>query len=209
MNSERLLQWIQRFEEGALAAGVLLIAALTIANVISRSAFNRSLAFAEELSQFAIIYITFIGLSYAAGRGRHIRMTAISDQLPHRWKKGHAVVVAATTAGLMFLLTWFCVRYVGTVAELGSVSPVLQVPLWIVYLAAPIGLGLAGIQYVLAVVKNVAAHDVYLSWQQKDEYETEGPVSEGMIEPVTMGHGSESSSPADTADELTMGSRDG
>ena len=69
-------------EEAILSGGILVIAFLTIANVFCRTFLGFSLAFAEEVSQFLIILVTFVGLSYGAAQGRHIRMTALYDELP-------------------------------------------------------------------------------------------------------------------------------
>jgi len=162
---------IQTLEEWLLSASVLGIALLAICNVVARSVFDHSLAFAEELSQFLIIIVCFVGLSYAASKGRHIRMTALYDQLSPRWRKVFMVAIAASTSALLFALGCYACRYVHTVYQLGSIYPVLRVPSWIVYLAAPVGLFLASIQYALAVVKNLTARDVYLSFERKDEYE--------------------------------------
>lgn len=178
MSLRQVFRVISKLEELVLAWGIIAMAALTVFNVASRSLFGVSLAYVEELSQFLIILITFVGLSYGASNGRHIRMTALYDQLPRRWRKGLMVVIAGSTALLLFLLAWYGVRYVLTVAELGTVSPALQVPFWVVYLAAPVGLVLAGIQYVLTVVRNLLEPDVYLSFDKKDEYE---PVETGRI----------------------------
>lgn len=178
MSLRQVFRAINKLEELVLAWGIIGMAALTVLNVGSRSLFGISLAYAEELSQFLIILVTFVGLSYGATQGRHIRMTALYDQLPRRWRKGLMVGIAGTTSLLMFLLAWYGVRYVLTVAELGTVSPALQVPFWVVYLAAPVGLVLAGIQYALTVVRNLMEPDVYLSFDKKDEYE---PVETGRI----------------------------
>lgn len=178
MSLRQVFRVISKLEELVLAWGILVMAALTVLNVASRSLFGVSLAYAEELSQFLIILVTFVGLSYGASHGRHIRMTALYDQLPRRWRKGLMVVITGTTSLLMFLLAWYGVRYVLTVEELGTVSPALQMPFWLVYLAAPVGLVLAGIQYALTVVRNLLEPDVYLSFEKKDEYE---PVETGRI----------------------------
>lgn len=162
---------IQVVEETLITAGILTIAVLTIANAFSRTLFSHSLAFAQELSQFMIIVVTFIGLSYAAARGRHIRMTALYDQMGSKARKALMILIAAATALLMFALAAYSIRYIETVRSLGTVSPVLQVPLYLVYLAAPLGLVLAGIQYVMTVIRNVTEEDVYLSFELKDEYE--------------------------------------
>jgi TRAP-type C4-dicarboxylate transport system permease small subunit len=167
----RVFRVLRKVEELVLAWGIILMAALTVLNVFSRSLFGNSLAFAEELSQFLIILVTFVGLSFGASRGRHIRMTAIYDQLNARWRKGLMVMIAGTTSVLMFVLAWYAVDYVLTVQELGTVSPALQVPLYLIYLAAPLGFVLAGIQYALTALKNLRAPEVYLSYDKKDEYE--------------------------------------
>jgi TRAP-type C4-dicarboxylate transport system permease small subunit len=167
-----LFYFIQRVEAWLLSSSIILIATLIILNVFSRSLFNRSLAFTEELSQFLIILVTFVGLSYAASQGRHIRMTAIYDQLSRRARKVLMLCISGSTSLLLFFLTFHAIHYVSVVYSLGSVSPVLQVPLFLVYCAAPLGLMLAGIQYLLTFVRNLSSHDVYLSYSKKDEYET-------------------------------------
>ena len=162
---------IQRIEEVLLSASILTIAALTILNVVCRSVFGFSLAFTEEVSQFCIIVVCFVGLSYAASKGRHIRMTAIYDQLSPTLRKAFMVAITVSTALIMLALSWYAVLYVATVHELGGIYPALRVPFYVVYAIAPVGLFLAAVQYALAAVRNLASKDVYLSFEQKDEYE--------------------------------------
>ena len=81
---------IARIEAVMLAAGVLLMAANTVANVIGRFVLQSSIYFSEELNSILIVLITFAGISYAARHGRHIRMSAIFDTLPAPVPRGHA-----------------------------------------------------------------------------------------------------------------------
>lgn len=171
---------LRKVEELILAWGIIFMAALTVLNVFSRSLFGNSLAFAEELSQFLIILVTFVGLSFGASRGRHIRMTAIYDQLSDRWRKGLMVLIATTTSLLMFALAVYAVDYVLTVQELGTVSPALRVPLYLIYLAAPLGFVLSGIQYALTAIQNLRMPEVYLSYDKTDEYEPLETTSGGV-----------------------------
>lgn len=171
----RVFAIVRKIEEWLLASAMICLAVLTIANVISRNAFNESLAFAEELSQFLIILVCFVGLSYGASMGRHIRMTALYDQLPEKVRKVFMVFIAGTTSLLLFFLAFLALRYAWGV---DARSPVLHVPVYLVYLFAPIGLTLGGIQYALTVVRNLTSKGVYLSYDLKDEYEE--PASGGI-----------------------------
>ncbi|MEC7525681.1 MAG: TRAP transporter small permease [Myxococcota bacterium] len=163
---------VTKLEELCLAWGILGIAALTIGNVIARTFFGTSLAFAEEISQFLIVFVTFLGIGYAAGKGRHIRMTAVYDQLAEPRRKALTILISATTSALLFYLAYLATRYaLGTMRTLGSVSPALRVPLWVVYLAAPLGFALGGVQYALALVKNLTTEGVWLSWETEDRYD--------------------------------------
>ena len=56
----RLSKAVTQLEELCLAWGILGIAALTIGNVIARTFFGTSLAFAEEISQFLIVLVIFL-----------------------------------------------------------------------------------------------------------------------------------------------------
>ncbi len=158
----RIAGGIERVEEFLLAGSVLVIALMTTANVFCRTILGFSLPATDEVAQVSIVVLCFTGLSYAAGKGRHIRMTAIEDQLPFRVRKGLMLVITTGTATILFVLAWYALSYVITVHRLGGISPALQLPFWIVYAVAPVGLFLAGVQYALAAVRNLIAPGIYV-----------------------------------------------
>ncbi len=163
---------IARLESFMLAAGVLLMAANTVANVIGR-VFFESLYFSEELNRILIILITFAGISYAARHGRHIRMSAIYDTLPPRPRKALTIVIALVTAVFMLGLAWYSLQFLLTTMGRGRVLPALQIPVWITLLWVPLGFLLTGIQYLLTAVKNVIEPDIYLSTNVLEGYDND------------------------------------
>jgi len=163
--------WIARIEAVLLAAGVLLMALNTVANVVGRFAFGQSLFFSEEVNRILIILITFAGISYAARHGRHIRMSAIYDALPPPARKALMVLIAVVTAIFMYGLCWYSISYIIDQAGRGRVLPALSIPVWVTLVWVPVGFFMTGTQYLLTAVKNATSRDIYLSTTVLEGYE--------------------------------------
>lgn len=171
----RLLRGVDRvvsfFESWTLSLGILLMAVVSIANVFARDVFGHSLTFAEEVDQILIVLVTFIGVGYAARLGRHIRMTALYDQLPATWQRWLMVLVNGVTGALLAILAWYALGYVLQTRSIGSVTPALQIPLYLVYASAPVGLALGALQFLMTAVRNVVADEPYVSFLHPDRHE--------------------------------------
>lgn len=164
---------IARIEAVMLAAGVLLMAGNTIANVVGRFVFAESIYFSEELNRILIILITFAGISYAARQGRHIRMSAIYDSMSPPARKTLMIVISLTTAVFMFGLCWYSVSYIDTQMGRGRVLPALQIPVWVPLIWVPVGFFMTGMQYALTAIKNIVSKDIYLSTSVLEGYDDE------------------------------------
>lgn len=164
---------IGRIEVFILSWGVILMAANTIANVLGRYVFQQSIYFSEELNEFLMVIITFMGLGYATRKGIHIRMSAIYDILPPKTRKALMIIIAATTSVMMATLAWYAFEYVQKVASRGRITPSLQVPLYLTYMWVVIGLALTSVQYLLTAIRNLnfAEEEIYVSYNEIDSYE--------------------------------------
>lgn len=162
---------ISRVESALLAIGVLLMAANTIANIVARFVFRDSLFFSEELNRSLIVLITFAGISYAARQGRHIRMSAIYDEMPPKLRKALMIAMALITAVLMFGLAWYALQYILTLQGRGRVLPALSIPVWIIYVWVPVGFFMTALQYLLTAIKNIIEKDIYLSTNVLEGYD--------------------------------------
>lgn len=167
------------FERAVLIVGVLGMAAVNIANVFARNVLGESLPFAEELSQILTVLVTFVGIGYGARHGRHIRMSALYDQLRGRARKAGMLVVTFGTAALLFLFAFYAAGYVETQWTIGRVTPALRIPLYAIYAWVPVGLALGGLQYLLAGVRNLASSGVWLSFDREERYESAEEAAEG------------------------------
>lgn len=168
---EKINDFIRKIEEFILAYGVLFMGGLTVVNVFARNFFNHSLSFATEINEFLIVFITFLGTSYAARNGRHIRMSAFHDIANKKIQKILTYIVTFGTAAFMYLFTFLSSKYVLSIFESNKLSPVLRVPMYWIWIFVPIGLLMTAIHYTLAFIKNVIEDDVWVSFEERSEYE--------------------------------------
>lgn len=171
---DRLDRVFEAGERGVLAGGVLAMAAVAIANVFARNVLGASLAFADELSQILLILVTFLGIGYGVRHARHIRMSAVYDQLAGRPRKGLMFAIHVGTAAVLLAFCVYAVRYVAWVHAAGSVTPALRIPWYLIYLWVPVGFALGGIQHALAALRNLTARGVHLSFREEDRYHDAG-----------------------------------
>lgn len=159
---------IEFAEKAIIVLSILAMMVNSTANAIGRYAFGQSLFFSEELNQFLIVGVTFVGFAYAVRRGRNIRMTAVYDVLPDRTKKILLTLISLTTGLLLMFLTYKAVLYVQEVRDINRLSPALQFPVYLIYAVIPVGLAMASLQYLIAFLMNVTRKGAYLSFDVRD-----------------------------------------
>lgn len=159
-------------ERAVLVVAILAMAAVSMVNVITRN-LGASISWADEVAQLLVVVVTFVGLGHGVRMARHIRVSAIHDLLSERLQKILIIFISLTTAVLLLFLGIFATEYVGKLMQSRRVVPSLGIPVYYVYLIAPIGLFVGSAQYFLAFVRNLVSPGVWLSWHHKDEYEEE------------------------------------
>lgn len=162
---------IGKIEEFILGFGVIAMAAVLIGNVISRTLLNSSWTFAEEVGQMLLITITFIGTSYAARKGKHVRMSAIFDAVPIKVQKIIYHIICLTTSVSMFFLTYIAYQYMMNVHRISRVTPALRMPMSIIVAVVAFGFLFTAIQYLSIFVLNLKHEEVYIGTEKINDKE--------------------------------------
>lgn len=145
---------------------------LLIANVFART-FFQSIYFAEEVSTFLVMLTTFTGVSYGVRKARHIRMGAFLDSMPPKMEKVFIIIICVISVVVMSIMCWASYQYLMNAMAKGHMTPALRVPKWTFFVIMPIGFGLAAIQYIRTIIKNLTEKDAWQSPEQQSEYEDE------------------------------------
>lgn len=149
----------EKAEELLLAFGTIGLSTLLLINVFLRFFFSKSIVMAEEVGQIIILSVTFLGLSYVARHGRHIRMSVIYDLVGARYRKILAIFIPLVTSMTLFYLSYIAFRYVGVIKLAHRVTSSLQIPVYRINLVVAVGLLTAGIQFLRIFFLNVGGKE--------------------------------------------------
>ena len=133
--------------EAYLCAGLLLaMTALGFANVVVRYLTSLSLAATEELLLAGFLLLTVFGGALAARRGEHLAVTALTDPLPARLRRGAELFAGLASIALLLLAAWLCWGVVVHQRASGVTTPGLQLPAWYYSAGLPAGFALTALR---------------------------------------------------------------
>ena len=119
-----------------LLAGMSLIIGL---QVFMRYVMQESLSWSEEVARFMFIWLIYIGISYGVKTGRHIHIDVVFNMLPVRVGRWLAVLADLLFFGFAAFIAWKGAEVVRGIVLSGQSSAAVELPMWVVYSAAPTG----------------------------------------------------------------------
>lgn len=147
---------LARLCTAGLSALLLAMVALICLNVVLRYIFGASVLWADEALVFAMVGMVFLASIGVSRRDQHLRMTLITQSLPHTAKRVIAGLEHLATAGVCLFTAWYALRSTVLLQGRGTVSNMAEIPLWLAH--GTVLIGLVGMGFVaLARLYNVLA----------------------------------------------------
>jgi TRAP-type transport system small permease protein len=116
-----------RLLKGLLVVLALLMVVLVFANFVLRYAFASGLAVSEELSRWALVWVSFVGATVALAERRHLAMLGVVRALPPR--TAHAVLLLAQAACLAASVFFLVGAWRQVLLNMNMTAPVSGWPL--------------------------------------------------------------------------------
>jgi TRAP-type C4-dicarboxylate transport system permease small subunit len=142
---------------GALLDGlgylaVVLMAALTVAVVYevgARYVFNRPTVWAVDFTEYALLYVTFIGAAWALRDHAHIRIEMVVERLGRRPQLSLGALVSLVGAGVSAVLMWQGAEVTWEAyANNQAMLKAWRVPRWVLILPIFLGSLLLAIEFL-------------------------------------------------------------
>jgi len=128
---------------------MLVMTALVFANVVTRYGFGFSIAWAEEVSLYLMIWVAYLGAGLALREGRHVAIETFQDRLPARAARWVRAAIGVLV--LAFLVCLAALGFAFARFAMDQETPVLEIPAGIPYLAIPLGAAVFALHLVLVL----------------------------------------------------------
>ena len=139
------------FEEKIIAVVLCLMVVMVAAQVLSRYVLHTSLSHTEEIVRYCFVWITFLGISAATFRGKHLSVAGALNLLPAAAMT--YVRYGAGFAAFLFslVLVGYGVRVVLLQFKTGQKTAALGFPMWIIGLAIPVCALIMAVRLIMIV----------------------------------------------------------
>jgi len=134
---------------------VLVMVLTVIIAVIMRYFLKSPLVWGDELAKYSLVYMTFIGASVALRDKGIAAMELLVEKLPLNSRKISAIIVYIMEVVLLAFLFYNSIMLLNENSVQNQISPALQIPMSLIYLSLPIGMGLMVIQAILLLMEEI------------------------------------------------------
>jgi C4-dicarboxylate transporter DctQ subunit len=131
-------RWLTRFENVCLALGTAVAVSVAAVQVVLRYGAGLGLYWGEELVVYSVVWTAFIAAGAAIRSGEHLSVEFVKLLAKGRAARPVACIIDALCAAAGVALLILGLKLVIAVRTFGQLSPAMQIPMWIVYLAIPI-----------------------------------------------------------------------
>lgn len=138
----RLSHYLQRVEETIVAVSLGGATLIIVVSVVMRYVLHNALSWAEEGAILLLVFSTFVGASLALRHREHVGIDILSTLVGPRGRKGLLILSAVLTACYCAALGGLGWVMATSDSAVNAVTPALQLPVWAVQLALPLGLTL-------------------------------------------------------------------
>jgi TRAP-type C4-dicarboxylate transport system permease small subunit len=147
MPDGRFERYLVAINRAIIFVMMAVMATLVFVNVIARYVLNFSIIWAEEVSQYLMIWIAYLGAGLAMREGRHVAVEMLHDRLSGALSRRVRMAVGGLV--LVFLGAVTVLGFQFVVFVWPQETPVLNISLGIPSLAIPIGTLLFAVHLLL------------------------------------------------------------
>lgn len=144
----RINLWLAWFSAFVL----LLSTSLVFAEIMSRLMFGKSLVWVIEISEYSLLYMTFLGAPYLLEKNRHVAIDLVVEALPLSIRRLLVALLCFVAAIACGYCAWIGVLVTVDQWEFGlRETTLMRPPSYLITMVFPVGMALLSIQFFAQV----------------------------------------------------------
>ncbi|MCC8193171.1 MAG: TRAP transporter small permease [Deltaproteobacteria bacterium] len=145
----RLQKILIRIEEYIAAWLLIAMTAVVFWGILERFVIKAGFGFTDELSRYISIWAVFFGGCLGVVKNAHIGVEVFVKPLPQRVQRPLAVLANGLCMIFMGLTAWYGWEYFLRLGKTSQTSPAMEIPMYLVFMAVPIGCALMCLHYLV------------------------------------------------------------
>jgi C4-dicarboxylate transporter, DctQ subunit len=155
--AQRIGAFFDTFIKVLAVFGIVSIVFMTLAigyDVTTRYILRQSVGWVLEVSEYLLVYLTFLGTAWVLKNEGHTTIDILVDHLQPKKQAILNVITSCIGAVICFILTWYGTATTVDLYQRGLiVIEILAIPKFLTTLVIPIGCGLLFIQFIRRIIK--------------------------------------------------------
>lgn len=145
---EMIDNYFSKFERVFLIIAVSVMTLVVFFDFFLREFFDGGFIWAKELAAYLMIWVGFIGASYATKENKHLVVGIPEKLFPKKILPFVSLFVNVVVFSVTLFLAYLGFIYVAETKAIGETSLVLNIPLWIVQVIIPVSLVIIAIRFI-------------------------------------------------------------
>lgn len=114
--------------------------------------FGGGLVWAEELARYAVVWGVCLGIIGGVKARHHIFIDFIIDRFPRKISFGFKLFDDIVDFCIYLFVSYYAFQFVSKTIDTGQLTPSLQWPMWVIYLAMPLCFFVSAIRQLINTV---------------------------------------------------------
>ncbi|MDW7673904.1 MAG: TRAP transporter small permease [Bacillota bacterium] len=148
----KLMDFIDNFEENLIVVLLPVMVLIIFTATFFRYSGLMVLPWAEEVARYMMIWIIYLGIGTGAKKNSHFAVEIlykIMPQFTHKFFVYFRTLVVVGFCGYIINLSYNLIQ---AQIMMGQTSPAMQIPIWVAYLAIPVGCSAMAIRSIQHLV---------------------------------------------------------
>lgn len=171
-------RFLDHLEEWLIGSFIAAATLVTFVAVVMRYTTGGGISWAQELTIYLFIWMAKFGAAYGVRTGIHIGVDFVVNWASPANRR--RLILTAMSLGAIFtgVIAFFGARWVIFIYGTGQESPDLEMPMWIIYLAIPLGSGLMCYRFLQVMFNFIRSGHIptHTQTHSEDEMDQEEPV---------------------------------